>query len=94
MSRGARWEKIVAALRDGRDETALGIFEELLREERDDAYQDGRDDGRDDRCEEPFDPDLDEAKACLRRGNRAEGLIHLERALGSDFLGLLMGGAE
>lgn len=94
MSRGARWAAIVAALRDGRDERAFGLFEELLREERDDAYQDGLHDGRDDRHQEPFDPDLDEAKACLRRGNRAEGLIHLERALGSDFLGLLMGGAE
>lgn len=94
MSRGARWAAIVAALRDGRDERALGLFEELLREERDDAYQDGLHDGRDDRREETCDPDLDEAKACLRRGNRTEGLIHLERALGPDFIGLLTGGAE
>ncbi len=93
MSRGARWAAIVAALRDGRDERTLGLFEELLREERDDAYQDGLHDGRDDRHEEPFDPDLDEAKTCLRRGNRAEGLIHQERALGPDFIGRLTGSA-
>ncbi|MCS0459487.1 hypothetical protein [Rhizobium favelukesii] len=33
--------------------------------------------------------DFQEATACLRRGNRHEALIHLERFLGRDWIGQL-----
>lgn len=92
MSWTEGWDAIVEALRDGEDETALAMFEDVVREQRGDAYQDGLDDGRDERREEPRDQDLDDAVVCLKRGDRAEALILLERFLGSEFIGLLTGG--
>lgn len=37
----------------------------------------------------PEGADLDTARDWLRRGNRAEAMVHIERALGSDFIGTL-----
>jgi hypothetical protein len=37
----------------------------------------------------PIDDELEEASSQLRRGNRSEALIHLERFLGRDWIGAL-----
>lgn len=37
----------------------------------------------------PVDEELQIAKDCLRRGTRSEALVHLERFLGRDFVGVL-----
>lgn len=89
MSRVDRWDAIVEAFKDGRPEAARAIFEGMIAEERGDAYDDGRKAGRAGPGH-PITCALEEAKILLLRNGRAEALIHLERALGSEFIGRLV----
>lgn len=89
MSRIFGWDAIVEAMADGRPEAAKSIFEDLISDERDDAYEDGREAGRAGR-DDPIACALEEAKVLLLRNDRAEALIQLERALGGEFIGRLV----
>ena len=89
MSRVYGWDAIVEAFKDGRPEAAKTIFDDVISTERDDAYEDGRAAGRAGPAH-PITCELEDAKVLLLRNDRAEALIHLERALGSEFIGRLV----
>lgn len=89
MSRIFGWDAIVEALSDGRPDAAKSIFEDVISSERYDAYEDGREAGRAG-ASDPITCELEEAKVLLLRSERAEAMIHLERALGGEFIGRLV----
>lgn len=91
MSRLDDFDAIAEALHDGCEEEAKRMFLDLVREVERKGYEEGLQDLRETfLCDEEEVFDLEEAKVLLRRGDRAEALIYLERFLGADFVGLLV----
>ncbi len=90
MSKAESFERIIALIRDGHDDDARAVFESIVADERHDAYQDGFDDGEEEARPRAMNPDLEEAVVQMRRGERTEALVWLERFMGSSFIGSLV----